>query len=39
MKILKMMFLVLVVLTVASFSVLALTEDKKTSEKEAAVLI
>ena len=39
MKILKMMLVLLIVLVVAGFSVLVLTEDKPTNEKEAAVLI
>lgn len=39
MKILKMMLVLLIVLAVAGFSVLVLSEDKTTNEKEAAVLI
>ena len=40
MKILKIMFVVLIVLAVTGFSVFALTEDKTANEKEAtAVLI
>ena len=39
MKILKIMFAVLIVLAVASFSVLALTEDKTANEKEAAAVL
>lgn len=39
MKILKMMLVLLIVLAVAGFSVLVLSENKTTYEKEAAVLI
>lgn len=39
MKILKMMLVLLIMLAVAGFSVLMLTEDKTTYKKEAAVLI
>ena len=39
MKIFKMMFVLLIVLVVAGFSVLMLSENKTTNEKEAAVLI
>lgn len=40
MKILKMMFVLMIVLVVAGFSVLALSENKETNEKAvSAVLI
>lgn len=39
MKILKIMFVLLIVLVIAGFSVSMLNQDKTTIDKEAAVLI
>lgn len=39
MKILRIMFVLLIVLAVTGFSVFALTEDKEANKKEIAVLI
>ena len=39
MKILRIMFVLLIVLAVTGFSIFALTEDKQTNNKEIAVLI
>ena len=38
-KILRIMFVLLIVLAVTGFSVFAFTEDKETNKKEIAVLI